>query len=203
MVCVLVCCEVSPWVERRSKSNRSPTPKTARCVALTPRLVVAHPLTIRARRSTTCRSLFPLWRGQVTFNKRSQGLFKKAIELSILCCSDVLVCVWNGDRLYQYASRPERTPTIPKKKAGPGPAGAATDIKSTRSKSQNGPPIGGVSASGLGAELETDNDLQALCRRALAATRAHRVWLNEDVRALHRSRSLVLLPPPKHSSLIK
>ena len=42
---------------------------------------------------------------QVTFNKRKVGLIKKAMELSILCDSEVLLVMFsNSNKLFQYAS---------------------------------------------------------------------------------------------------
>lgn len=43
---------------------------------------------------------------QATFTKRKNGLFKKAMELSILCDSDVVLIVFStgGNKVFQYAS---------------------------------------------------------------------------------------------------
>ncbi|KAI8872335.1 SRF-like protein, partial [Ramicandelaber brevisporus] len=41
----------------------------------------------------------------VTFNKRKQGLMKKAFELSVLCRADVALIIFNSqNKLYQYCS---------------------------------------------------------------------------------------------------
>jgi hypothetical protein len=42
---------------------------------------------------------------EVTFHKRKVGVIKKAIELSVLCESEVIVLVFHNKHLYQYSSQ--------------------------------------------------------------------------------------------------
>ena len=42
---------------------------------------------------------------QATFTKRKNGLMKKAMELSILCCCDVSLLVVSDNKVYEYSSK--------------------------------------------------------------------------------------------------
>lgn len=41
---------------------------------------------------------------QATFIKRKNGLFKKAMELSILCGCEIALIVFNSSKLFHYSS---------------------------------------------------------------------------------------------------
>lgn len=42
---------------------------------------------------------------QVTFNKRKNGLIKKAMELSVLCESEIVLVIFQQDKCFQYSSK--------------------------------------------------------------------------------------------------